>query len=64
MQAVAKTIPFRRVDPPVCPRCRRGRLVRLEALHLFDVQRWLKGEECERTIFRRLVGIPADPEAA
>jgi transposase-like protein len=64
MQAVEKTLPFRRVDPPVCPRCRRGRLVRLEALPGADVQRWLKCEECERTIYRRLVGIPADPEAA
>jgi len=64
MQAAAKAIPFRRADPPVCPRCRRGRLVRLEALPGADVQRWLKCEECERTIFRRLVDIPADPEAA
>ena len=64
MQPIAKTIPFRRVDPPVCPRCQRGRLVRLEALPGPNVQRWLRCEECERTIFRRLVDIPADPEAA
>jgi hypothetical protein len=64
MKAVAKTIPFRHVDPTVCPRCRRGRLVRLDSLPGTNVQRWLKCEECERTIFRRPVGVPADPEAA
>jgi hypothetical protein len=64
MKAVAKTIPFRRVDPPVCPRCRRGRLVGLESLPGANAQRWLKCEECERTVFRRLADVPADPEAA